>query len=465
MVQQYPDYLAHFGIKGMKWGVRRYQNKDGSYTKQGLARRYGASGGSRSSGSSGKARGGSGSNAEARKAKIKKAAMIAAGVAGTAALGYGAYRLAKSGKGQAAIAALRNSKAGQTVAGAAGKARGAVGSGISKVRGSKAGQAVGAGIGRARGAVGSGVGKVRGAAGKARSAAGKAREAAIGKYYSTMYGVRQSKVGKAVGGAASKVRGSKVGQAVGSGIGKARNAAGKAREAAIGNYYSTMYGARQGAKRMGQGISNAVRNPKATANRVGQAARRFGRNVKNTASAAPGNARNAFLNKATNLRNKAYNAYNGSRVSDAVGGIGNKARSFAQRTVRNRDLTVPGAPSKAGRGHAARTMYRKARDAFKSAPGKARGAAFDARMKVGGTLRSAARVSGLSGAAGKVGRGVSSVVKNKKVRQTVGIGAAGLAGGAALTAGQIALNKRSRAKSSRKSSRSRSRSGSSRRRR
>ena len=31
--------LAHYGIKGMKWGVRRYQNKDGSYTSAGLKRR------------------------------------------------------------------------------------------------------------------------------------------------------------------------------------------------------------------------------------------------------------------------------------------------------------------------------------------------------------------------------------------------------------------------------------------
>lgn len=30
--------LYHHGIKGQKWGVRRYQNPDGSYTKAGKKR-------------------------------------------------------------------------------------------------------------------------------------------------------------------------------------------------------------------------------------------------------------------------------------------------------------------------------------------------------------------------------------------------------------------------------------------
>lgn len=36
---EYPTYLIHYGIPGQKWGVRRYQNEDGTWTEEGKFRR------------------------------------------------------------------------------------------------------------------------------------------------------------------------------------------------------------------------------------------------------------------------------------------------------------------------------------------------------------------------------------------------------------------------------------------
>lgn len=38
-MELYTDELYHHGIKGMHWGIRRYQNADGSYTDAGKRRR------------------------------------------------------------------------------------------------------------------------------------------------------------------------------------------------------------------------------------------------------------------------------------------------------------------------------------------------------------------------------------------------------------------------------------------
>lgn len=97
------EWLAHHGVKGQKWGVRHYQNEDGSY-KPGAEGRYDPEpqGGNRGGYSNSNSRGGYYDRPHddayyddyrPQRSGMSKAAKIGVGVVGAALLAYGVYKL------------------------------------------------------------------------------------------------------------------------------------------------------------------------------------------------------------------------------------------------------------------------------------------------------------------------------------------------------------------------------------
>jgi hypothetical protein len=84
----YQAELYHHGVKGQRWGVRRYQNPDGTLTDAGKARRNSENGTAKTA------------DPEARKARVKK--LVAA--AGAVTLAAAAAYVASNPKAREAVA-------------------------------------------------------------------------------------------------------------------------------------------------------------------------------------------------------------------------------------------------------------------------------------------------------------------------------------------------------------------------
>lgn len=104
---QREEDLMHYGLKGMKWGVRRWQNSDGSFNEAGKKRYFGEGSGEnyRSVGrkaivSANKTAKEKRANKAQNSSKLKTAAKIGVAVAGTALVAYGGYKLNQALNGE-----------------------------------------------------------------------------------------------------------------------------------------------------------------------------------------------------------------------------------------------------------------------------------------------------------------------------------------------------------------------------
>ena len=351
MVYYSSNYLCHYGLKGMKWGVRRWQNSDGSFNAAGKARYFSRGGGEnyhkigrRNSGVSGglgnkiaakvydvneryySKRGNKAMASANRKAKeaqlkkyedkntpeakakraenLKKAAKIGAVAAGTALAAYGAYKLHQTGKDKELIAAAQNfmSKASTKAKMAGYEALGRADNAVQSAR-----KAAGEAADKAREVAGAVSTKAKMAGYEALgSAANKARQAgyeALGRADNAAQSARK---------AASNV------------ATRARNASTKAQiEAQLGAYrvlgdkgFNAARNAAQGARNAASSAASAARrtagNAAGRASDIGRAAsnraRQAGYEVLGRADNAAQSARKAARNVSTRARNTATKA-------------------------------------------------------------------------------------------------------------------------------------------------------------
>jgi hypothetical protein len=311
----YRNYLEHFGVKGMKWGVRRYQNANGSYTSAGR-KRYGVGDGQPYRAVKG---GGVRNTAEAkaaRRAKLKRAAIAVGGAAALAGAGYLAYKHNKSFRNAAQGLAANAREAGFQA----------------RVRGENAAYVA--------------KNRLRGAAKNATSA----------EYWQRTGRNARTKALRTVGGAMYY---SRPGQAVGKAAGNIRQAGRNARTGALRAIGGAVYG------RPGQAVGRAAGNIRGRASGLAKKARLGAQGLGDIAKEAKFQAQ-------VRGENAAY--VGGKAVRNAAGRIGNAARAAASnRHVR---AAVGGLATGAAIGGTAGAIeaarQRKARERQQSSNGRRR---------------------------------------------------------------------------------------------
>lgn len=405
------EHLEHHGIRGMRWGQRRYQNRDGSLTSAGRVRYAVGTGRTnmrRSRGNQALARAAR-SNASRywnSSKKRKNTARTAAKVVGAAAATAGAVYLGKRyGKG-AVRAVGRLAKRGGNIANRVrsfnipNRARLTSGASASRLR---------KGINYARATAKGTASRVGTAAGKAgasfknsaRNLGAKARSYSQQPWYTR--GVEKSVKRSAERSTRAAVR-KKVNAQVNEAFGKVRKSRPDFAERAFDS--ASAASARRAAKarkaRISKEVNEAFRSMsggrKVNTKNVKRAVRRAADNIKRGAgsSTTAKNAKQAARRAADNIKRSAGNVKETGKyyVSKASNSAKNATSRFAKRTGAGTGGRVAGQTSNI---RGSKTFKRaknveRARNIVREAPGKAKAKAKSAAKKYNNYMNSSSRV-------------------------------------------------------------------------